>query len=116
MQPRRSVRLSSLRRRHEGLSSLEFNNIQMAMIQLARLLQAILAFPVGAARFVLIACASVLFNSIVRLSHIAQERLDPINPLNKNRLIESFSEEEFFFFDEQTSGLRYKKKRHVTKK
>ena len=81
--PRRPLRLNSMRRRHEGLSPLEINQIESGISLLTRLLQLTLALPFGIIKNMLFGMATDLFTSIEALREIAYSRLDPIDPTNK---------------------------------
>lgn len=72
-----------MRRRHEGLSPLEINQIETGISLLTCLLQLTIAIPFGVIKNMLFGMATVLFTSIEALREIVYTRLDPINPTNK---------------------------------
>ena len=72
-----------MRRRHEGLSPLEINQIETGISLLTCLLQLTIAIPFGVINNMLFGMATVLFTSIETLREIFYTRLDPIDPINK---------------------------------
>ena len=98
MHPRRPIRDMSQRRRHEGLSPIELHSLQEALKFIVQLLQLTFLLPIGVAKVILFTCATALFNSVTSARQTIYHRLDIINPINRDRDIASFSEEECWDF------------------
>lgn len=98
MFPRRAIRDTSQRRRHEGLSPLEIESFQEAMEMVGSLLQLAIMVPIGPLRNIYTACSGLAVDLIETASHVAYRALDHVDPTNKNRLLSSFTEEECWDF------------------
>ena len=94
MIPRRAIRETSQRRRHEGLSPLELHRLQEALQQVGQLLQLAMMMPIRRLRFIFITCATYVLALVQSAVNIIYRDLDTIDDNNKNRLIQSFSDEE----------------------
>lgn len=93
---RRPTRLMSMRRRQDGLNPMDIENIHAALDLIRQLLQIAFMVPFNVVRVGLVASAAYLY-LLVRNSLIYwRAALDPIDPANKDRDIESFTEEECY--------------------
>jgi hypothetical protein len=90
---RRAIREMPVRRRQNGLTPLELDEINVAINQAIAFIALIVAVPQHLVQV-------VIFLTVASLEHAAAIQLmvwnaiDPINPTNKNRLIDSFTDEQ----------------------
>jgi hypothetical protein len=94
MIPRVRIRDATQRRRHEGLSAIEMHSVHNAMRVLIPMLQLAVLLPFGLLKNALLVAAIQMFTTARGLLLKVHRPVDPIDATNKNRLIESFSEEE----------------------
>ena len=94
MDNRRAVRDMSQRRRNDGFSPLEINTIMEGLSLVVRLIMLFAFIPPSLVKNVVLALASGLFIVVKQSTQFIRNRLDPIDATNKNRLVDSFSEEE----------------------
>ena len=94
MIPRRAIRETTPRRRHEGLSPLELHHLQEALQQVGQLLQLAMLIPIRPLRFIFITCAGCVLALVQSAMEIIYRDLDTIDDNNKDRLLQSFTDEE----------------------
>ena len=95
--PRRPVREMSQRRRHQGLSQLELHQIQVGLLQITKLITQAAVVPIGALRAFVLLIAKLLLQGVLAMTSGIYRALDPVNPVNKNRLIASYTDEQCWY-------------------
>ncbi len=90
---RRSCREMSQRRRHQGLSQMDMHHIEVALRFLLTLLGRAMAIPIGILRTGILLLGLPLLQGILAMFSTVYTTLDPVNPANKDRLINLYTEE-----------------------
>jgi hypothetical protein len=94
---RRSRREMSQRRRHQGLSQMDMHHIEAALRFLLTLLGRAMAIPIGILRTGILLLGLPLLQGILAMFSTVYTTLDPVNPTNKDRLINSYTEEQCYY-------------------
>jgi hypothetical protein len=109
---RRPIREMPMRRRHLGLSPLDLQNMQDYLVMAFRIIQYAVTLPAGILRTFLFFIVTLLCASVTQMAQYVYQNLDTVDPRNKNRDINSFSEDEcwafFRFRKEQMHELCHK--------
>ena len=85
-----------MRRRKDGLTQFAVHNIKASLLLVRQLLASAIILPLSFTQSILIVAAAFIFSLIMECLTYVKLPLDLINPLNKNRLIESFTDEECY--------------------
>ena len=93
-QYRRPVRHMSQRRRYAGLSPYELQKIYDIMGIFVQLIITAVAMQPSMLKDILLYIASVILIASKNASQYVHNDLDRVDPTNKNRLVDSFTEEE----------------------